>query len=197
MNKTQKSEEIRKVRERFESSVASVLIDFQGMNVETVTNLRRAFRKAGVEYKVIKNTVIRHALKDSPFKAHVGSLERGAVKTPHLALRGMTGVAWCGEDPSIAAKVIETFKKDAGTQGEKLKVKAGLLGGEFRDKEWVEKEMTKLPGLKETQASILATIQAPAQNLVATINAPAQNLVYLLANWIDQREKAEGAASAG
>ncbi len=194
MNKTQKSEEIQKVRERFESSVASVLIDFQGMNVETVTNLRRAFRKAGVEYKVIKNTVIRHALKDSPFKAHVGSLERGAVKTPHLALRGMTGVAWCKEDPSAAAKVIKTFKETNADLGKNLKVKAGLLGGQLRENTWVVDEMSKLPGLKETQAMILATIQAPAQNTVAILNAPAQNLVYALAAWVRQREEAEGGA---
>lgn len=194
MNKTQKSEEISKVRERFEGSVAAVLVDFKGLNVATVTKLRREFRKAGVEYKVVKNTLIRHALKDGPYKAIIGSLERDVLRTQHKSLTGMTGVAWCKEDPSAAAKLIVKFKTDEGAKADKLQVKAGLLGGQLREKEWVETEMSKLPGLKETQAMILATIQAPAQNTVAILNAPAQNLVYALAAWVRQREEAEGGA---
>lgn len=195
MNRTQKTEEISRVRERFEGAAAVVLLNFQGLNVQTVTDLRREFKKAGVEYRVVKNTLIRQAIKEGAYKVVAGNYETRDKKSVHDSLRGMTGVAWCKEDPSIAAKVIEKFKKDKGVAADSLKVKAGLLGGQVREREWVEKEMGKLPGLKETQASVLATLQAPAQNLVAMINAPAQNLVYLLANWISEREKAEGGAT--
>lgn len=190
MNKTQKTAEIDKVRQRFEESIAAVLIDFKGMNVEAVTNLRRAFRKAGVEYRVLKNTVIRHALKDSPYKGYVGTFDVGKASKHHESLRGMTGVAWCREDPSAAAKVIKTFKE--GDHGKHLKVKAGLLGGSFRDTTWVEEEMSKLPGLKETQAMVLATLSAPAQNVVGILNAPAQNLLYVLAAWKEKLEQQSG-----
>lgn len=193
MNRTEKTDEIARVKARFDGAAAVVLLDFQGMKVETVTQLRREFKKAGVEYRVVKNTLIRQALKDTSYQIITGNYETRDKKSIHGSLRGMTGVAWCKEDPSVAAKVIEKFKKDAGAAADKLKVKAGLLGGQVREREWVEKEMGKLPGLKETQATVLATLQAPAQNLVAMINAPAQNLVYLLANWISEREKAEGA----
>lgn len=186
MNKTQKSDEITQVRERFDGAVAAVLIDFKGLNVASVSKLRREFKKVGVEYKVVKNTLIRHALKDTPYKAIVGDLGRGSLRTQHKSLMGMTGIAWCKEDPSAAAKAIVQFKKDAGPAGEKLTVKAGLLGGQVRDGAWVEGEMSKLPGLKETQAMALATLQAPAQNVVAIINAPAQNLVYVLKAWQDK-----------
>lgn len=186
MNKTQKSDEISQVRARFDGAVAAVLVDFKGLNVASVSKLRTEFRKLGVEYKVVKNTLIRHALKDSPYKSIVGNLDRGSLRTQHPSLMGMTGVAWCAEDPSAAAKAIVAFKKDAGPAGEKLTVKAGLLGGQVRDGAWVESEMSKLPGLKETQAMALATIQAPAQNVVAIINAPAQNLVYVLKAWQDK-----------
>ena len=186
MNKDQKSAEIGKVRERFEKSVAAVLVDFQGLNVASATKLRREFKKANVEYKVVKNSLIRHALKDSPFKAIVGSLERGTLRTQHKSLIGMTGVAWCNESPSAAAKVIEDFKKTAGPQAAKLNVKAGLLGNQVKEREWVEKEMAKLPGLKETQAAALATIMAPAQQTVTVLNAPAQNLVFALQAWADK-----------
>lgn len=187
MNKTQKTEEIERVRKRFDDSVAAVLIDFKGMNVEAVTGLRRAFRKAGVEYRVLKNTVIRHALKDSQYKEFVGTFEPGSLPTHHASMRGMTGVAWCKEDPSAAAKVIKTFKE--GELGKNLKVKAGLLGGQLRENNWVVDEMSKLPGLKETQAMILATLNAPAQDIVGILNAPAQQLVYVLAAWQEKLEQ--------
>jgi large subunit ribosomal protein L10 len=195
MNKTQKTAAITDARARFDGAVAAVLVNFQGIDVQTVTALRRAFKKAGVDYQVVKNTVLRHALKDGAFQGIVGDLATRAKGNPHPSLRGMTAVAWCKEDPSAAAKVLVKFKGDLGPKAEKLTVKAGLLGGQVRDAVWVEKEMSALPGLKETQAMVLATVSAPAQNVVATLNAPAQNLVYLLANWIDARTAAEAPAA--
>lgn len=193
MATTEKTQEIEQIRKRFDDSIAAVLIDFKGMNVEAVTSLRRAFRKAGVEYKVVKNTIIRHALKDSGYKTVVGSFEMGKPGNPHASMRGMTGVAWCKEDPSAAAKVIKDFKTKSVDLAKHLKVKAGLLGGQVRENKWVEDEMSKLPGLKETQAMILATLNAPAQDVVGILNAPAQNLVYVLMAHIENLEKAAAA----
>ncbi len=184
MNKTQKTEAIQRVRDAFAGSVAAVLINFEGTDVATVTALRRNFRKAGVEYKVVKNTLIRHAVNGGEFTALAGDLENHTKSSVHPSVRGMTAVAWCKEDPAIAAKVLEDFKKSAGAKGDSLKVKAGLLGGQVRDGAWVMAEMAKLPGLKETQAAILATMSAPAYETVAIINAPAQNLVYVLDAWV-------------
>jgi len=194
VNKTQKTEEIAKVKERFDASIAAVLVNFQGLDVATVSKLRRDFRKGGVDYKVVKNNLIRHALDGSAYQHAIGKLERvGANKTHHASLRGMTGVAWCKEDPSAAAKVIVAFKKDGGAKAAKLAVKAGLIGGEVRNGQWVEDEMSKLPGLKETQAMLLATLQAPAQQMVGVLSAPARNLVTVLQNWVDARSKEGGA----
>ena len=193
MNKTEKNAQIDQVRQRFDDSIAAVLIDFKGMNVEAVTGLRRAFRKAGVEYRVLKNTVIRHALKDSQYNGYVGTFESGTVSAHHVSMRGMTGVAWCKEDPSAAAKVIKTFKETHADLGKNLKVKAGLLGGQLRETTWVVDEMSKLPGLKETQAMILATLNAPAQDVVGILNAPAQQLMYVLAAWQEKLEQQSGA----
>jgi large subunit ribosomal protein L10 len=194
VNKTQKTEEIAKVKERFDASIAAVLVNFQGLDVATVSKLRRDFRKGGVDYKGVKNNLIRHALDGSAYQHAIGKLERvGANKTHHASLRGMTGVAWCKEDPSAAAKVIVAFKKDGGPKAAKLAVKAGLIGGEVRNGQWVEDEMSKLPGLKETQAMLLATLQAPAQQMVGVLSAPARNLVTVLQNWVDARSKEGGA----
>ena len=192
MPTTQKTAEIDQIRKRFDDSVAAVLIDFKCMNVEAVTSLRRAFRKAGVEYRVVKNTIIRHALKDSGYKPFVGTFEAGKPANAHVSMRGMTGIAWCKEDPSAAAKVIQQFKTEKADLAKNLKVKAGLLGGQLKEDKWVADEMSKLPGLKETQSMVLATLMAPAQDVVGILNAPAQNLVYELAAYVEKLEKAAG-----
>jgi large subunit ribosomal protein L10 len=149
--------------------------------VAAVTKLRREFRKAGVEYKVVKNSLIRHALKDSQYKAlrrHARARHARAPRVP----RGMTGVAWCKEDPSAAAKVIETFKKtNADPQGEAQgegrpprATRSASAVGRGRD--------VQAPGPQgDPGHAILATIKAPAQQTSSVLNAPAQNLVYVLA----------------
>jgi large subunit ribosomal protein L10 len=86
--------------------------------------------------------------------------------------------------------VIQKFKVEKADLAKHLKVKAGLLGGQLLGDTWVIDEMSKLPGLKETQAMVLATIMAPAQDVVGILNAPAQNLVYVLAAHIENLEKA-------
>jgi large subunit ribosomal protein L10 len=165
------------VRESFANATATVLVDFRGVNVELITDLRARFRDAGVEYKVVKNNVVRKALEGS-------ELADNDEFTAHLA--GPTAIAWSFEDPSAAAKVIKNFRKDHtdilqpkdGT--EKLLVKCGLLEGQVLDAKRVEKQLASLPGKDEIRASLLAQLMAPMQNLVGQINAPAQNLALVL-----------------
>jgi large subunit ribosomal protein L10 len=148
---------------------SAVLVDFKGMTVEEVTKLRAEFRKAGVDYKVVKNTLVKVALRDGPLK---GKLD--------VALVGMTGIAWSYEDPSSGAKVVKAFRKDPA--GEKLQIKAGLIEGSVLDAKGVEDQLASMPGKNELRARLLATMQAPLQSFVALLAAPAQNFVYLLAS---------------
>src|SRR6185436_15809501 len=103
-----KTQEIGELKARFDKMTAAVFLDYKGMNVETVTKLRAEFRKVGVDYKVVKNTLVKQALKDL---AYAGQLKG--------ALTGMTGIAWSYEDPSAAAKVVKTFRKEGGPEAEK------------------------------------------------------------------------------
>jgi large subunit ribosomal protein L10 len=160
---------IGEVKGRFEKATSAVFLDYKGLNVESVTKLRADFRKAGVEYKVIKNTLVRHALKDSSYGGKLDDV-----------LVGMTGIAWSYEDPSAAAKVVKAFKKDAPEAGEKLKVKAGVIDGTVIDGNAVENQLATMPGKDELRAQLLATLQAPLSQFVMLLNAPAQNFVYLL-----------------
>lgn len=165
------------VRESFANASATVLVDFRGVNVELITDLRSRFRDAGVEYKVVKNNVVRKAIEGS-------ELADNDEFTAHLA--GPTAIAWSFEDPSAAAKVIKSFRKEhtdvlqPKDGNEKLIVKCGLLEGQVLDARRVEKELASLPGKDEIRASLLAQLMAPMQNLVGQINAPAQNLALVL-----------------
>src|SRR3954454_220151 len=166
MERAAKLAEIGAIKGRFDKMTSAVFLDFKGMTVEEVSKLRVEFRKSGVEYKVVKNTLVKQAVKDQPW----GKLITGA-------LAGMTGVAWSYEDPSAAAKVVKAFRKD----NEKLKVKAGLVEGVFLDDKAVENQLATMPGKNELRAQLLATFQAPLQSFVALLQAPTQNFVYALA----------------
>jgi large subunit ribosomal protein L10 len=120
-----------------------------------------------VEYKVCKNTLVKHALKGAPFQKNLDDV-----------LVGMTGIAWSYEDPSAAAKVVKAFRKEPA--GEKLQIKAGLIEGSILDAKAVEEQLAQMPGKNELRAMLLATLQAPLQKFVALLNAPAQNFAYLL-----------------
>jgi large subunit ribosomal protein L10 len=118
-----------------------------------------------VEYKVVKNTLVKKALAEHSWVERL---------TP--ALRGMTGVAWSYEEPSAAARIVKDFVKE----NEKLKVKAGLLEGIVLDAKAVESQLASLPSKDEARAQLLATMLAPAQNFVRLLNAPGQQMVLLL-----------------
>lgn len=165
MDRAQRQANIDDIRQKFDRMVSAVFVDFNGMTVEAVTKLRDEFRKSGVEYKVVKNTLIKHAIKDRPF---AGKLD--------TVLRGMTGVAWSYEDPSAAAKVIKTFARE----NQKLQVKGGLIENTVLDAAAVGDQLATMPGKNELRAMLLATFQAPLQNFVALLNAPQQNFAYLL-----------------
>jgi large subunit ribosomal protein L10 len=166
MDRAQKTEQVKDIRSRFDRMSSAVFLDFTGMTVEEVTKLRDTFRAKGVEYKVVKNTLVEKALEDQKYVADLVPI-----------LRGMTGIAWSFEEPSIAARVL----RDIGKENEKLKVKAGLLDGQVLSAKAVEEQLATLPNKDEMRARFLATLNAPAQHFVMLMNAPAREFVGVLA----------------
>ena len=165
MLKSEKVEQIEDIKARFAKMTSAVFVDFQGMTVEEVTKLRDDLRAKGVDYRVVKNKLVKHAFSDAPWIGRLG-----------FALKGMTGVAWSYEEPSAAAKVLKDFVKE----NEKLKIKAGLLEGQVLDGQAVQDQLATMPGKNEARAMLLATLQAPAQRLVMLLNTPGGNLVRAL-----------------
>lgn len=165
MNRQQRTESIHQIRERFDRMVSAVFVDFAGMTVESVTQLREEFRKSGVEYRVVKNTLVHRAIEDRPYAEALGKV-----------LKGMTAVAWSYEEPGAAAKVIKAFAKT----NPKLKVKGGVVESTVLSAASVENVLATMPGKDELRAQLLATFMAPMQSLVAQLNAPQQNFAYLM-----------------
>jgi large subunit ribosomal protein L10 len=165
MDRSEKESVVGTLKDKFDRMTSAVFVDFKGLTVESVTKLRDEFRKSGVEYRVVKNTLVHHAVSHHKWAGKLDSV-----------LVGMTGVAWSFEDPSAAAKVVKAFRKD----NEKLKIKAGLIEGEVLGPDAVEGQLATMPGKNELRAMLLATLQAPLQQFLQQLNAAPQNFVYLL-----------------
>ena len=165
MQKDAKQAVVDDVKDLFGRMSSAVFLDYGGMNVEEVSDLRIKFRERGVTYRVVKNTLIKHAVSGESYSDALGPV-----------LKGMTAIAWSFEEPSAAARVVKAYRKD----NEKLEIKGGLLDGEVLDGKAVENQLATLPSKDEARATLLATLMAPAQQLVMLLNTPAGNLVRLL-----------------
>lgn len=166
MLRTEKLEQVADLKSRFDRMTSAVFLDFTGMTVEEVSKLRDTFRGKGIEYKVVKNTLVQKALAD---KSWVSQLDSTLV--------GMTGVAWSFEEPSAAARVLRDFRKE----NEKLKIKGGVLEGQVLSPKAVEDQLATLPNKDEARAMLLATFMAPAQTFVRLLTVPAQSMAGVLA----------------
>ncbi|QQR91669.1 MAG: 50S ribosomal protein L10 [Myxococcales bacterium] len=164
-----KEAQLNSIRSRFEKASSAVLLDFKGTDVETVTDLRNKFREAGVDYAVVKNTLIEKAIEGTALDA---------LDDFKAQLKGPTALAWAYEDPSAAAKVLKAFKK--GLEKDTLNVKGGVMDSSFLSAKRVEGELANLPGKDEIRAQLLATLQAAASDLVRQLNAAGQNFAHVL-----------------
>ena len=165
MHRTQKETEIAEIKDRFDRMAAAVLTDFRGLDVESLNSLRRKFGEAeGIEYKVVKNTLVKIAIQE---EGYAGNLAQ------HL--QGPTAIAWSYEDPVAPAKVVVDFAKD----NEKLKIKCAVVDGDVLDESGVA-QLSKMPGKDQIKSQLLATFMAPAQGFVRLINAVPTNFVCLL-----------------
>ena len=132
--------------EKIKNSPAGVLVDYKGINVEDDTKLRKQLREAGVEYAVIKNTLIRFAAKGTAFEALEPNLE------------GPTALAVSKTDATAPARILAEFAKKA----DKLEIKGGLMEGKAVSAAEVE-AIASLPSRDELLAPIAAAINGVAK----------------------------------
>lgn len=154
---------VAEIAERLRSAKSVVLVDYRGLTVAEVTELRNQFRKAGVEYEVLKNTMI-----------HLAAQQLG-IEGLAPFLNGPTAVAFGVADPVAPAKVLTEFIKKA----KKTQIKCGLVACKFIDKAGVE-ALANLPPREVLIAKMMGSLNAPITGLVGVLSATLRSLVYAI-----------------
>ena len=143
--------------EKFESAASVVIVDYRGLTVEEVTNLRKQLRDAGVEMKVIKNSILSRAAK----KVGLDGLDE--------VFTGPTAVAFSNDYVVAPAKIIDEFAKDAKA----LEIKGGVIEGKVSSVEQIT-ALAKLPNREGLLSMLLSVLQAPVRNVAYAVKAVAE-----------------------
>ena len=150
---------VAEIAEKLQKSASCVVVDYKGLKVEELTELRNKFREAGIDYKVYKNTLVRRAA------AEVGNM----AQFDDVNLVGTNAIAFGYEDPVAPAKIVNDFAKTHP----KLELKMGFVEGEFYDAENIKK-LAEIPSREELIAKLLGSLKAPVSNFVYLVDAIAK-----------------------
>lgn len=177
MPRPEKVQVVTELSEKLSTTKSVVFADYRGLNVKEVTELRKKLRDAGVEYKVVKNTLARLAA------------QKAEVEGVNLYLTGPTAIALGLTDPVAPAKILSEFAKTH----KNLEIKGGVLQGKVIDLDGV-KSLANLPSREVLLAQLLAGMQAPVTGFVSVLSGTMRKLVYALD--AVRRTKEEGQAGA-
>ncbi|GFN37024.1 50S ribosomal protein L10 [Tepidimicrobium xylanilyticum] len=169
----EKKQVVEEITDKVKKAQGVVLVDYRGLNVEEVTQLRRKYKEAGVEYKVYKNTLMRFAFKNAGYEEF------------NQFLTGPNAIAFGFDDPVQAAKITHEFAK----QNDKLEIKAGIVDGKIIGVDEI-KNLANLPSKEVLIAQALAGLNGPIAGFANVLQGTIRSLVYAL-NAV--KEKQEGA----
>ena len=163
MNRTEKEEVIGALHEKMAKAKAAILAEPRGLDVATVTELRKKFRDAKVDYKIVKNTLAQRAAKGTSLESIVAQF------------RGPTALIMSYDDVIAPAKIASDFAKDR----ENFAIRGGVVEGKVVDAKGIQ-ALAKMPGLKELRGQIASMIAQPATKLVRMLGTPGQQLAQVL-----------------
>lgn len=153
----QKKQLVSEIADKFRASESTILVDYRGLDVAEVTELRSQLRAAGVEFKVYKNTMSRRAVEE----AELSELSD--------ALVGPTAIAFSNEDVVAPAKILNDFAKEH----EALEIKGGVIQGNVATIDQI-KELADLPNYEGLLSMLLSVLQAPVRNFAYATKAIAE-----------------------
>lgn len=149
-----KKQIVEEITEKLKSSVSTIIVDYRGLSVAQVTELRKQLREAGVEFKVYKNTLTRRAV------------EAANLTELNEYLTGPNAIAFSTEDVVAPAKIINNFAKE----NDDLEIKAGVIEGTVATVEEI-KAIAELPSREGLLSMLLSVLQAPIRNLALAVKA--------------------------
>ncbi|ANX00048.1 50S ribosomal protein L10 [Thermoclostridium stercorarium subsp. thermolacticum DSM 2910] len=167
-----KKAKVKELSEKMKAAKSFILADYRGLTVEQDTKMRREMRAAGVEYTVIKNSIIRFAAQENGYDLN-------------QYLVGPTALAISLNDPVAPSKLLTKFAKEF----EKLEIKAGVVEGKIVDINGI-KAIASLPSKEELVAKVVGGLSGPLYGIVNVLNANIRGLVVAL-NAIAEKKQAE------
>ena len=151
-----KAQQVSEVAEQFKNATSVVVVDYLGITVEQATNLRTELRNAGVQFAVVKNSILSRAAKEA------------GLEGMDDIFKGPSAVAFSNDDVVAPAKILADFAKKV----EALEIKAGVIEGKVSSKEEIE-SLAKLPSREGLLSMLLSVLQAPVRNTALAFKAVA------------------------
>jgi large subunit ribosomal protein L10 len=173
LNNSQKKEVVERLAKAFKESEISILVDYKGLNVLKMTELRAQLRKEGIQIEVVKNSLMALASEGTD-----AALMKDFFKGPNALVLSK-------KDPVAPAKILINFAKD----NDKLEIKAGALSGKLLNPEEI-KQLAKLPSKEELLGKLVYTLNAVPTSFVNVLSGVPRAFVNVLNAIKDQKEAA-------
>ena len=175
ITKIRKEKQVQCLSENIKKAQAGFLINFQGLSVEQMTEMRKSLKDKGLaDMKICRNTLFRKAMDDYPeIKEHLNS-----------SLTGSNALVFAFDNPSKVAKILSDYVEKT----EILKIKAGVLEGKGISMEDI-KVLAKLPSIEVLKAQLLGVLSAPMSKLLSAFSGVSQGLLSVLSSYKDKVEK--------